>query len=252
MVLSNAMTVEIITLFVAGFVSSFACTSVGGFGLLLVPLLILFNVPTASAVATTRMGIFAGTATSIGAFHRSKNINFRIGIPVVVLSIIGAYIGSKMILAVPDTLFQKMLGIFILCILILTLCRKNMGIENNKTSSWMQGIGYVLLLFTAGLSAFFSGGTGVLGRTFLMIFFGQTFLESAGTRKLQNAAVGIASISVFLFSDVIHWSYAITLMIAIGSGSYFGAHYAIKKGNEWVRKIFIVLLVVLAIKMFIL
>ncbi len=242
--------VSLVIIFLLGLFGSFAGTAVGGFGLLIVPALIFLELPSASAVATCRIGLLAGNATSLYKFHQSKKINYTIGIPLIIISVIGAYIGSKLLLSTPSEIFEKVFGVFILFILILTYLKKDMGIEKKPMpNTFIQSIGYSIQFLVAGLSAFFSGGSGILGRIILMLFFGQTFLESAGTRKLQSAAVGITSAAVYILSGDINWHYAIVLVVSIALGSYFGSIYALNKGDTWVRKVFMFVVFLAAIKM---
>lgn len=113
----------------------------------------------------------------------------------------------------------------------------------------IQSIGYLLLFLVSMMSAFFSAGTGLLGRSVLMHCFGQTFLESAGTRKLQSAAIGITSVIVYISSGIVDWQYAFTLLVGTAIGSHFGTIYAIKKGDVWVRKLFIIVVALSAISL---
>ncbi len=239
-------------IFLIGTFSSFVGTAVGGFGLLLVPSLVFVGLSAQAAVATTRLGLMAGNVTSLYQFHKHKKIEYGIAIPLLILSAAGAFIGSYALLSTPSEAVEKLFGLFILCIVGASLFKKDVGvIKQAPPSRLMRLVGYVLLFFISIISAYFSGGTGLLGRSVLMHCFGQTFLESAGTRKLQSAAIGITSIAVYVSSGVVHWPFAISLMIAVAIGSYTGAAYAIKKGDAWLKKLFIVAVVLSAIELLI-
>jgi len=54
---------------------------------------------------------------------------------------------------------------------------------------------------------------------------------------------------VFILAGIINYLFAITLMISSGVGSYLGATYAIKKGEKWVRNLFIIIIAIMAIKL---
>jgi uncharacterized protein len=236
--------------FLVALFASFAGTAVGGFGLLIVPLLIFLGLPPQTAVATCRIGLVAGNATSIYKFHQRGKVNYQIGIPLILVSVLGAYLGSRLLLSTSGDLFEKIFGVFILFILLLTLCKKDMGVKQKMISNpLVHGMGYILQFLIGGMSAFFSGGSGILGRTVLMLFFGQTFLESAGTRKLQSVAVGLTSATVYIMSGIVNWTYALVLVVSIALGSYFGSVYALKKGDAWVRKLFMVAVFLAALRL---
>ncbi len=245
------MTILIHTLiFLTGFLSSFAGTAAGGFGLIIVPVLIFLGLPAPVAVATTRVGLVAGNITSLYQFHKNKKIDYSMAIPLLILSAIGAYIGAQILLATPGETLEKLFGFFILIIIAMSLFKKDIGITKQiRPSRLLRWIGYAALFFISILSAYFSAGTGLLGRSVLMYCFGQTFLESAGTRKLQSAVVGLTSVTVYISNGVVYWPYAVTLLIGTALGSHFGAAYAIKKGDAWVRKIFIVAVLLSAVEL---
>lgn len=233
-----------------GFLSSFVGTTVGGVGLLIVPALVLVGLPAQIAVGTTRVGLFAGNITSLYQFHRSGKINYSMAAPLIAVSILGASIGSLLLLQTPSEILEKIFGFFVLCIVGITLLKKNIGVEKRlRPSKILQWFGYVLMGIIGVVSAFFSAGTGLLGRSVLMFCFHQTFLESAGTRKLQSAAIGITSLIIYGMNGVIHLPYALTLLIGTSIGSYMGSAYAIKKGDEWVRKLFITVVLLSAIEL---
>ncbi|TSC58880.1 MAG: hypothetical protein Greene041619_258 [Candidatus Peregrinibacteria bacterium Greene0416_19] len=233
-----------------GFFSSFVGTTTGGIGLLIVPVLMFLGLPAQVAVGTTRVGLLSGNATSLYQFHRSGKIDYSIAIPLLVISAVGAYIGARVLLVTPNETVEKLFGFFILCIVGITLLKKDLGVvKRTRPSHSVRGIGYTLMGLISIISAYFSAGTGLLGRPILMLCFGQTFLESAGTRKLQSAAVGITSVAVYIMSGIVHWPYAITLLVGTALGSYAGAAYAIKKGNAWVRKLFIAVVILSSVEL---
>lgn len=233
-----------------GSFSSFVGTAVGGIGLLVVPALVFVGLPAQIAVGTTRVGLMAGNVTSLYQFHRSKKIDYSIAVPLLIVSAIGAYIGSRALLITPSETVEKLFGFFVLCIVAASLFRKDIGVtKQSRPSRMVQWLGYSLLFLISIISAYFSAGTGLLGRSVLMHCFGQTFLESAGTRKLQSAAIGITSVTVYISNGIVNWPFAVTLLIGTALGSYTGAAYAIKKGDSWVRKLFIAAVVLSAIEL---
>jgi uncharacterized membrane protein YfcA len=86
----------------------------------------------------------------------------------------------------------------------------------------------------------------------LMTFgFGQTFLESAGTQKIAAMMMNAIAAIVFGLNDAISYYLAVPLFCGCFIGSYIGAHYSDRIGNVWIRRLFIILLVILIIKLLI-
>jgi uncharacterized membrane protein YfcA len=99
------------------------------------------------------------------------------------------------------------------------------------------------------------GFYGAMGGTLLLyiliLWFGQTFLESAGTQKIAAMMMNAIAAIVFGLNDAISYYLAVPLFCGCFIGSYIGAHYSDRIGNVWIRRLFIILLVILIIKLLI-
>jgi uncharacterized membrane protein YfcA len=51
-----------------------------------------------------------------------------------------------------------------------------------------------------------------------------------------------------MLKGFVNWEIAIPLTLSTSAGSYFGAKLAIKKGNKFIRALFVGLVVVFAVK----
>ena len=94
---------------------------------------------------------------------------------------------------------------------------------------------------------FFGPGTG----SFLILFFitilGFDFLNASAHAKIVNAFTNIGSIIVFGWHGNILFQYAIPMAIFNLLGSFIGSRMAILRGNNFVRKmfLFVILLMIL-------
>ncbi len=225
-----------------GFGASFIATTTGGVGLVMVPVLILFGLTPQQAVATFRLSITLGDFTGLHQMHRAGKVVHSMILPVLLLGVAGAFIGSFVLLWTPGPLAEKLLSIFILCMAGTTLLQPNLGLRpQHVTSRRRKAAGYASIFFLSILSTYFSAATGLLGRTALMFCFGQTFLESSATRKVQSLGMGVTSTIIFIMSGAMHWTTAAVLTPAIVLGSLLGSIVAVKKGDRWVRHIFFVM-----------
>ncbi|MFH1489882.1 MAG: TSUP family transporter [Pseudomonadota bacterium] len=82
-----------------------------------------------------------------------------------------------------------------------------------------------------------------------MFWFGQTFLQGAGTLKIGAFAMNFMAAVVFGAMGAIAYPLAIPMFCGFFIGSCFGAHYSDKIGNVWIKRLFLFLLLVLIIKL---
>ena len=85
----------------------------------------------------------------------------------------------------------------------------------------------------------------------LMMFFGQTYLESAATRKIVFLPNNFILATVYALEGLVHWKIGFVIFIAAGIGSYAGAHLALRQGNRWVRTTFLTVAIIISLKMLI-
>ena len=106
-------------------------------------------------------------------------------------------------------------------------------------------VGSVVGLF----QGIFGGGCNTYIIFSFVFIFGKSFLEAVANSKIPNFVFALVSSLVFLVKGYVNWSLALPLMISMVIGSYFGAKLAIKKGNHFIRVLFVGLVVVMAVKL---
>ncbi len=87
---------------------------IGG-GAILIPALVIFVKPEQHIAQSVNLLFFIPTAIVALAIHmKNKNVNFRMGIPIVVSGLGGAVLGSKLALAMNGATLKHIFGIFLL------------------------------------------------------------------------------------------------------------------------------------------
>ena len=235
---------------VTGFAASFYGAITGGGGLLTFPILIFLGISPQTAIACNRMGTLGFFIASLYKYQKGKVIKKKLAWNLVGIGMIGAFIGSVLVLQVDEALLQKVVAVFMLLVLALMIFKKDVGLAEVKDKTkWQKIIGYVAVFFLAIYGGFFGGGGGIVARYILVLAFGLTFLQAAGTSKLSALMSAIVSFVVFAYSGTINYVIGFALLVGYTLGGYFGASYALKKGNEVVRKILMVVVFVFAVKL---
>ena len=238
-------------IFFAGFCASLFGTLVGGSSLVTIPTLLLLGASPHTAIGTDRFGIMGVCAAGWYQFHRKRLVNYRVGITLAVPVLFGSFIGANLVFEISESVLKLIIiSISIVCLGFLLL-NPNFGVGEVRRKIGMPA--YIIgaaMTFVVGI---YVGFYGAMGGTLLMyiliLWFGQSFLESAGTLKIAALAMnGIAAV-VFAFNGAIDYHLAIPMFFGCSIGSMVGSHYAERIGNIWIRRLFIVLLAVLIIKL---
>lgn len=232
--------------FLAGFVDSIA----GGGGLISLPAYLLAGIPPHQAIATNKMSSSIGTTVSTARYLKNGYVNYRIAIPSMLMAILGANIGARLILLIPEKYIQYILLIALPVVAFFVLRNKPLESEQAvEITPRRQLVLAVMMSFLLGLyDGFYGPGTG----TFLLLIYTQlchmSVKEAAGTVKLSNLSSNIMSFIIFLQKGQ-----TIVLLGAIAGvfcllGHFIGSGMVMKNGYKIVRPIVIVVLVLLFLK----
>jgi uncharacterized membrane protein YfcA len=224
---------------------------------LTIPTLILLGLPPHTAIGTDRFGIMGVCLAGWYKFHKKKLINYRVGFILTIPVIFGSFLGAHLVFEISESVLKLIIIVIsIACLFFLVLNPKfgtKFGTEKTKLEfgKYEYLIG-ALMTFVVGVYVGFYGAMGgTLLLYILILWFGQTFLESAGTQKIAAMMMNAIAAIVFGLNDAISYYLAVPLFCGCFIGSYIGAHYSDRIGNVWIRRLFIILLVILIIKLLI-
>ena len=243
------MNIDLLIIFAVGLITSLYGASVGGAGMIIVPTLIFLGLSPQHAIATAIFAFLGMCIVGLFVYHRGGKTDFRIGIPAAILGSCGALVGTFLMTSIPSDILQKAIGISMLVILCLLIARRDLGVKKIQDSSIRRIIGYALFLPVGIHSATIAGGTSIIATYVLLFFFGKTYLESAGTRKILFFGVNTVGATMYGSAGLIDWHYAWVLFIGVAIGSYIGATHALKKGDKWVRWLFVPVVILSALKL---
>ncbi|HVW67229.1 MAG TPA: sulfite exporter TauE/SafE family protein [Candidatus Peribacteraceae bacterium] len=237
-----------IGIFLIGVAASVIGSMVGGGSLLSIPFLIFLGLPPQVAIATDRFGSL-GTLTALLKFWKAKKIVWKYVPVFALLSLAGSLIGANILLNINTSILQKIIGVLLFILLPIILFKKHIGVERGKTNILKMIVGVVLYFLIQVLAGFFGGGTGTLIFYTLMMCFGLTIIEANATQTIPVFILYISSLIIFGLHGIIDYAYGFVLMAGMATGGYIGAHIALTKGNEWVKRLFFILVLMMGVKL---
>ena len=223
---------------------------IGSTLLVLVPMLSLFGLPIQTAIGTAKISVISREIFPAIYFHRKKLVHIRMAVPFSIAALITSWYGSVVAISLDPGNLEKIVGICMCIISAIILLNPKIGLEVKefKITSLHIFISILLGLMIGFYTGIFGGGANVFIIFGFILIFGNTFLQATASSKLPNLIICAASIPMFIINGFVNWEIAIPLTIGTAVGSYFGARLAIKKGNKFIRLIFVGLVCVLAVK----
>ena len=227
----------IFTGFIAGYIDSIA----GGGGMIQVPVLLYSGIPPVFVLATNKMASLFGTLMATIKYFISKKISMRVVTIAIIPCLIASYIGSSLVMYLPDYVIQWAILIAI-PVALLFLLKKSKNIQEENTKLTNKNI----ILATAPIG-FYDGilgpGTGTYMTISMKKFLHLDYIISTASTKPLNLATNIGSAIAFVAAGKVLWMIAVPMAIANMAGSYVGSHFAIKGGEVFIKKVLIFVLI---------
>lgn len=233
----------------AGFVDAV----VGGGGLIQMPALLINFPQTAvpSLVGTSKLAGFTGT--TIAAIKYAKKVKFEIAflLTLAAVTLFSAMLGSKILIQIDTQLFKPIILFILILIAIYTFYKKDLGvviIKSTLTSEKKWVLGILLAIIIGFYDGIFGPGTGsflVFGFVILLHF---EFLKASAYAKIINCVSNVGSLIFLVPKGFYLLEVAIVMAIANGIGSFVGAQYALAKGNSFIRRIFLFVVIIMIMR----
>ena len=140
--------------------------------------------------------------------------------------------------------------VLLLVVFLVTIRNKYFGIVDHDPHSAIPVWKPVLIGSVIGFyDGFFGPGTG----SFLIIAFvgllGMTFVQGSAYAKMINLTTNLAAIFLFSLRTEFHLEYALPMMVFNILGAILGVRLAILKGNEFVRGLLRVVVLMTILKL---
>ena len=243
---------EIPLILVTGVFAGFLNTVAGGGSLLTLPVLIFLGLPPATANGTNRVAVFVQNASGIMGFRRKGVSDFGYSALLTLPALVGAWFGAKIAVEMNETVFNRVLAGIMLAVLLLTLFnptkRWQSGIEN--LSLFRKIIGMLVFFFVGIYGGFIQAGAGFIIIAALTLTNGFDLVRTNAIKLFVVFFYTLIALIVFIKSGNVNWFLGLTLAVGNATGAWIGSHWAVAKGDKWIRVVLVVAVSAFAIRLF--
>jgi hypothetical protein len=248
-----------------------ALTGLGG-GLVVVPMMtLLFHIDLRYAIGASLVSVIATSSGAAAAYVREGYTNVRVGIFLEVATTVGALTGAALAGFIPTSALAVLFGL----VLLYTAYRSFRSPEDHPTdlpadplalrlrlnSTYptstglraysVQGVksGFGLMFAAGILSALLGIGSGIVKVLAMDRRMKLPFKVSTTTSNFMIGVTAAASAGVYLHRGYIEPALAFPVMLGVLCGALLGARILAGARTLWLRRIFTVVVVILAIEM---
>ncbi len=222
---------------VAGFLDTLA----GGGGLIVIPALLLAQVPPIQAIATNKLQGSFGTLVSAGTMHKNNMVSFTQIKRPFIAALIGAIIGAISIQFVHADVVRIIIPLVLGTIALYFLFAPNPG-TYEKPQKISDGTFDAVVAPTIG---FYDGAIGPGAGSFYCLsgvaLAGKNLINATANAKVLNFASNLAALSVFIISGKIMWLVGGIMVVGTMIGAYLGSLVVIHRGAKVIRPVIVVM-----------
>lgn len=235
-----------------GLLAGFIDAVVGGGGMLTVPALLSVGLPPHLTLGTNKLSASFASGTASYTYFRKKLFDPAFWKHCFYSTVIGALAGTIIVNFISTQFLQKFLPLVIISAAIYTLFNQIKDIDNEQlpentlTLRIKQRVQGFILGFYDGISG---PGTGAFWVISNLRLYRINILLSSGIAKSMNFTSNIVSLLVFIYFGQVNWLIGLTLGACLMLGAFIGAHSAIHFGAKFIRPLFIIIVVAMAINL---
>ncbi|PIE45053.1 MAG: hypothetical protein CSA45_04630 [Gammaproteobacteria bacterium] len=227
----------------AGFIAGYIDAIAGGGGMIQTLALLMAGVPPIATLATNKVVSMSGTVTAVAKYAHSKTINWYLVSACLIPCILAAAAGSKLVMYLNETIVTWLIILCIPLALAIMFTRHRQP-DNNKESR-LRGRAIALLSPIAFYDGLLGPGTGAYMAIAANKGLNMSFLRATGLAKPLNLSTNVGSAIVYIFAGKALWIIAIPMAIASIIGAYLGSHSAITRGDDFIKKVMLIMLCVM-------
>ena len=221
-----------------------AINSVAGGGTLIsFPALIWIGLPSVTANATSTVGIWPASASSLWGYRREVCDTEPRMLVLLVPSLIGGIAGALLLRWTPPATFDALVPFLILFATLLFMAQdpiqRRLKIANaaaHKSPRWLAGA-MLFQLFVALYGGYFGAGIGILMLAAMSILGLTDIHQMNGLKNFFGGCInGVAAI-YFIWAQMVYWPYVIIMALGAIAGGIGGAGVARRIGRTAVRRL---------------
>jgi len=241
---------------VVGTLTGIINTIAGSGSLITLPVFIFMcDLSPSIANASNRIGVFLQSVVATGKYAQSKPEVFKGSLWLIIPSVLGAILGSKIAVDIDEkTMNYTIGGLMVFMLIILLFKAERWLIEDKLTKAQNKNIGTFITFFLIGIyGGFLQAGVGFFLLAGLVLISKYSLTQSNGLKLALVLAFTAPALALFMYYGKVHYGYGLLMGVFQAFGAWLGVKYIVKipNANLWIYRLLIVIVAASAIKFFV-
>lgn len=233
-----------------GVLAGFLNVVAGGGSLLSVPVMLFLGLPGPVANGSNRISIIAQNVVAVRTFLRRGFSDFRLSLTLTAAAIPGAIAGALVGIRLDGEWFERVLALIMIAVLISMQFgggrKRDATRELTRRRFWA---GHFLMFFAGCWGGFIQIGVGFILMPILHRVMGIDLVRTNMHKVFIALGYNVLVLAIFASTVSVHWAFGLALATGNATGGYLGAHFSVRGGEVWIRRILSAVLLVFIAKL---
>ncbi len=241
---------QVIILILSGLLAGFLNTVAGGGSLISLPIMIFMGLPPGVANGTNRIALFVQNIFATAGFT-SKGISaWPYSAYLGGSALLGAILGAQISVEISGQLFNRILAIVMIGVMGVTLFNPIKSSSNHeRLDTKHQILGVISFFFVGIYGGFIQAGVGFIIIAVLSLVNRMDLIKINSAKVFIVLIYTTSAIVIFAINGKINWYWGLTLAIGNSMGGWIGSRWQVEKGEKWVKRILLIMVVAMSIKL---
>jgi uncharacterized membrane protein YfcA len=224
-------------------------TIAGGGGLITVPVLLAVGLPPQFALGTNKFQASIGSFTSTAYFVHKGIVRLGEIKWGLLLTALGAVAGSWTVQQIHSELLADVIPFLLLSIAVYSIFSPALGVHDVLPKMSEKQF-YATFGFGFGFyDGFFGPGVGTFWAMAFVLLLGYNLMKATAYTKVVNFTSNLVSFFMFWYGGFVLFGSGIAMAIGQMIGSQIGSMLVLKKGTNFIRPIFIAMVLLTTFKL---
>jgi uncharacterized protein len=235
-----------------GFAAGFINTLAGSGSLLTLPILILLGLPANVANGTNRVGVVMQNIVAVATFRQRGALPLAGSWKLIVPSVAGAVLGAGLAVDLDEALLRRTIGVLMIVLIVVMLLKPERFIAEHLAPREPRLFVEVPLFFVIGIyGGFIQVSVGLFLIAGLVLGAGYNLVAANALKNLIVLVFTAAALAVFVINDQVQWTLGLLLGSGQAVGAWVAAHFAVKRGAQFVRWAVVIITIGAALALFV-
>jgi uncharacterized membrane protein YfcA len=230
---------ELPVLFGTGLVAGFVDSIAGGGGLITLPVLLSLGGDPQLALGTNKLQASFGSGSAAWHYSQAGAVNLRETWRACVFTFIGAMVGAMGVRQIGPNTLKIVIPLLLIAVAVYSLRNPRLGQKDGPPRLARLPFDLLFGMLLGFYDGFFGPGAGTFWTMAFVLGLGFNLTRATAHTKAVNFSSNICSLLVFALAGQVNYVAGTVMGAGQLIGARFGSQMVMKRGTEFIRPVFI-------------